>query len=368
MRYSIINKVKPIWLSGLMVIALAGCEKKTEEAPPSFPVKISSVLQEDVPVFVKGVGKLSASVCVDVMPQVDGILTGVLFEDGQCVSQGDLLMTIDSRFFEAAVQEAEAKLAEDQARLRYALDFAETYGSLVGGEYVARLDYSQGLQNVDIYKAAIENDLAFLLKTRVLLGYTEIRSPTDGYIGIRAFDPGNYVDTNTNTPLVSIRKITPLSVSFSLPEEYLFDIRETFKNEPLYLEAELAEDPSHPLKGILNFFDNVVNHQTGMVRLKGTIPNEDERGWPGQFVRVNLRLKVLPNATLAPTNAFVLGEAGFYIFVLNETNMTVEMRRAGKGIDHQGLTVVDWGVKPGEKVVVDGQLNLYNGAHVEIKE
>lgn len=355
------------WLCMFMLLALIGCEKQ-EEKPPSFPIKIATATQQDMPVFVKAVGKLSASLAVHIVPQVDGILTSVLFKDGQPVKQGDLLMTIDSRIYETAVQEAEAQLAIDQAKLKYALDFAETYGRLVGEEYVSRLDYEKGVQNVEVIKAAIENDLANLTKARIRLGYTELRSPADGYIGLRAFDPGNYVDTSQNMPLATIRKITPLCLSFALPEKYVFDIREAYKKEPLYLEAQLAEDPAHPLKGTLNFIDNTVNKQTGMIQLQGTVPNQEERGWPGQFVRVNLRLKILPNTVVVPTNALVLGENGFFIFVFNEETMTVEMRMAGKGIDHEGLSAVEWGVHPGEKVVVDGQLNLYDGAHVFIPE
>lgn len=349
----------------LLLTALWGCEKK-EEHCPIFPIQIATVDQQDIPVFVKGVGRLSASLSVHLTPQVDGILTSVLFKDGQKVKQGELLMTIDSRIYETAVQEAEAELATDQAGLKYALDFAKTYGELVGSEYVARLDYEKGIQNVEIFKAAIESDLAQLTKARILLGYTELRSPIEGYISLRALDTGNYVEAAQSLPLATVRKINPLCLAFSLPDVCLQDIREAYKKGPVYLEAHLPEDPHRPLRGTLNFIDNTVNKLTGMIQLQGSLPNEDERGWPGQFVRVNVRLKTLTNVCVVPTKALVLGEMGFYIFVLNEKSQSVEMRLVEKGIDYEELSVITYGVCPGEKVVIDGQLNLYDRAHVFI--
>lgn len=351
----------------LLLVALWGCEQK-EEPPPVFPIQIAMADQQDIPVFVKGVGRLSASVSVHLIPQVDGILTSIFFKDGHRVKQGELLMTIDSRIHETVVQEAEAQLVTNQAKLKYALDFAKTYGELISEEYVARLDYEKGVQNVEVFKAAIENDLAQLTKARILLGYTELRAPIEGYIGLRGVDTGNYVEASQNLPLATIRKITPLCLSFSLPDSYLKDIREAYNKGPVYLEARLPEDPQRPMKGTLNFIDNTVNKLTGMIQLQGTIPNEDERGWPGQFVRVNVRLKALPNACVVPTKALVLGETSFYIFVLNEETMKVAMRPVEKGIDYEEFSVISCGILPGEKVVVDGQLNLYAGARVFIPE
>lgn len=353
-------------IGGILLLLLTGCKQEAPQEDLKYAVELDVARLEDVPMNLLGIGQLSASVEVELKAQVEGYLTNVLFVDGELVEEGDLLMTIDPRIYEAAVQEAKAQLAEDQARLRYALDFAETYGKLVGNEFVARLDYEQGVQNVDVYKAAIENDLAAIKKAEVDLEYTQLRAPIKGYVGLRKYDPGNVVYPDLDESLVTIRKVTPLSVSFSLPSQHLFEIRERQKEQSLYLEACLPEDPDHPMQGFLYFIDNTVNLQTGMIHLKGNLPNEDERGWPGAFVRVYLRLKTLRDAVVVPKQAIVLGQEGYHVFVADEEEQTVEMRPVKKGITEKDMTVVDRGLKEGEKVVVDGQLNLYDGAKIFI--
>lgn len=340
---------------------LLGCSAKPKE-DKKFPITMAEVTVDDVPEYIKGIGELAASIEVDVRAQVSGTLTDVLFNDGAKVNVGDLLMVIDQRPFLANLKEAEASLAEDEAKLCYALDFANTYGTLVGKEYVARLDYQQGVQNVDVYKAAIEADIAVIEKAKIDLGYTEIRSPILGYIGGRTYDPGNYVDANQNTVLATLLKVTPLFVNFSIPSDYVYEVRQKQKINALYLEAVLPNDPE-PLRGTLNFIDNNVNDQTGMISLRGIIPNADERGWPGQFVRVNLLRRIIENASLVPTSAIVLGQKGYFVFVVN-ADMTVNPRLIQKGFEYGEYTIVYSGLKQGEKVVTDGQLNLFSGAKV----
>lgn len=344
-----------------------GC-RKNETPPPSYPVKIEKTKIEDIPFFVKGVGKLIGSLIVDIKPQVSGTLQNVFFTDGQLVEEGQLLMTIDSRVYEAQVTEAQSQLAEDQARLKYALEVAETYGKLVGKNYISKIDYEQAIQNVETYKAAIESDLATIKKNQVALKHTQIRAPMKGYTGLRTFDPGNYVDVSSGSILVTIRTVTPLTVQFYIPSEFVQEIREKQAESPLYLAAELPDDPSHPLEGTLWYIDNTVNSQTGMILLEGNLPNLEERGWPGQFVRVRLRIKTLRDAVLVPQQAIVLGESGNFVFILDEATMSVKMVMIGKGIVYQNSVVALWGLKGDETVVIDGQLNLFDGAKVHLPQ
>ncbi|MCC5832840.1 MAG: efflux RND transporter periplasmic adaptor subunit [Chlamydiales bacterium] len=349
--------------------ALLGCEKKLEPLPPrSYAVEMEEAFTEDVPYNLLGIGQLNASIEVEIKAQVEGYLTNVLFNDGALVEEGELLMTIDPRIYEANLEAAKAQLAENQARLRYALDFAETYGKLVGDEYVSRLEYEQGVQNVDVYKAAIELNLAMIKKAEVDLEFTQLRAPTKGYVGLRKYDPGNVIYPEIDETLVTIRKVTPLMVDFSLPAQHLNEIRRLQREHPLYLEAVLPEDPHHPLQGLLYSIDNKVNKQTGMIKMKGNLPNEDERGWPGAFVRVFLRLKMLKDAVLVPQQAIVLTQEGNIVYVVDKEKMTVSMRPVEKGILYKKYRVIDSGLKPGETVVVDGQLNLYDGAHIFVPE
>jgi membrane fusion protein, multidrug efflux system len=350
----------------LILLFVVGCSKEEAPKPRGVPVEIGVTTVEDVPQFLRGVGQFVCSVEVNLKAQVSGTLTKIHFLDGDRAEEGDLLMTIDPRIYEAQLQQSIAQLAEDKAKLRYALNFAETYGALVGKDYVARLDYEQAIQDVDTFKAAIESDLAAIKHAETALGFTQLRAPCKGYLGMHTYDEGNYIDTAAGTPLVALRQITPLIVRFFLPAEWLQEIREQQQITPLYLEAQLPGDPAHPLQGSVCFIDTHVNSGTGMITLKGTIPNEDERGWPGQFVRVYLRLKTLTDAVLVPKKAVILGAAGNFVYVLDEQNMRVELRMIGKGFAYKDSYVVLWGLQGGEKVVVDGQLNLQDQALVSI--
>jgi multidrug efflux system membrane fusion protein len=345
-----------------LMIVISGCSQPASTTLKKYPVTLDEVIKQDVPQSLHAIGRLSASIEIEIRAQVSGILTNILFNDGDLVEEGDLLMTIDDRPFLASLKEAQATLDEDKARLRYALDFAETYEKLVNKEYVARLDYEQGLQNVDIYKAAIEADQAEVDRARINLGYTRIHSPTKGYVGSHLYDPGNYIDAAQDQVLVTVRKITPMMISLYVPADYVQTIRELYKEHGLFLEAYLPNDPK-PLTGSLNFIDNNVNRKTGMIRLKGTIANEDERGWPGQFVRVNLILKILNDAILVPSNSIVLGQDGYSIYMVKE-DMSVEKQSVVKLFEYKDYTVIQSPLKAGDKIVTDGQLNLFPGAYI----
>jgi membrane fusion protein, multidrug efflux system len=354
---------------GYLVLALLaiGCGQQQEKRSIAYPVKIAPTLVQEVPYTVKGVGQLLASLQAEMKAQVSGMLTNVLFSDGQPVEENALLMTIDPRIYEARLQQAMAELAENEAKLRFSLDVAERYKTLAEKDYISRIDFQEATQDVDAHKAAVDQASARVKKAEVDLEFTQLRAPFRGYVGLRTYDPGNYIDAAVGKTLVTVNKITPITVRFYLPGHYLPEIRAKHEETtPLQLEAVLPDDPAHPLPGILKVVDNTINPDTGMITLQGYIPNEDERGWPGQFVRVNLQLKNLSDAVLVPKQAIVLGESGPIVFVLDEETMCVTMRMVGKGIVYQDYVVALWGLKGGEKVVVDGQLNLYDGAKVYI--
>lgn len=347
------------------LLFLAACNKPAP-TERSFPVCVGKVTVADTPEFIRAIGQLAPSQTITVRAQVSGTVTNSLFVEGNRVEAGDLLITIDQRPFVANLQAAEAQLAQDQAKLSYALDFAETYGTLVGQDYVSRLDYSQGVQNVDVLKATIAADYAAIATAKINLGYTEIRAPIRGYTSLRTYDPGNYVDTSQDTTLVTINSVTPIYVNFSISSEFVQTLRERYYDDIVYIEAALADDPTNPLKGELNFIDNSVNTQTGMIALQAVIPNEDERGWPGQFVRVKLLLRTHKDAILVPLSALVLGQEGYFVFVVDESTMRVTLVPVEKMFEYEGHVVVNGLLKKGETIVTDGQLNLRNGVKVFI--
>lgn len=350
-------------LAGWILFFLCSCSRKQPPLEKHFPVKSETVIQQNVPYHVRAVGQLKASLEVAIKSQVNGVLTSILFQDGKKVNENDLLMTIDARPFESDLKAAQAALAEDEAKLRFAKDFAKTYEGLVGQEYVARLDYQQGVQNVDVFEASIEADKALLEKAKVRLGYTEIRAPISGYIGMRTIDPGNYVDATQGFALTTIRKISPITLSFSIPSDYVQLVRQKQQEEVLFVEAFLPEDEETPLVGMVNFINNTVNPQTGMLHMQASIPNVDERGWPGQFVRVRLLVDTFQNALLVPTNAIALSQEGHFVYVIKE-DQTVEHRPVKNSFNHKRWTIITEGLNPGEKVVTEGHMNLYPGAKV----
>ncbi len=341
----------------ISLIALTSCQKTEEKQAVAYPVKVAVAQSKDVPHVLKGVGQLSADLEVDVKAQVSGMLMEDYFDEGSYVEQGTLLMLIDQRMYKAALEEARSQLVQAEAKLEYAKDFAETYGSLVAKEFVARLDYEESKQNVAIHKATIDYANALIDKASINLNYTEIRAPISGYVSCKFYDPGNIIDCGQNVALTTIRSVTPISVVFSVPSYHIEEIRERQQERPITLLCVRPDEKQTVLPGQLTFIDNHVNPDTGMLKLKGSIPNEGEKGWPGEFVRVLMHLKILEGVTTIPSNAIVLGEKGHYVFVVNE-DQRVEMRMVGKSVSYEGETVIDWGIQPGDVIVTDGQLNL----------
>lgn len=348
-----------------LILASSCAKKKEDSTSDKIPVEVAVVEKRDIPFIVKGIGQLVGSVEVDIRAQSTGILNNVLFTDGQAVEEGDLLFVIEQDVYLADLEDAKAKLIEAEAQYRYAVDFAETYGSLVGDEYVSRLQYEQGVQNVGIYKGQIAAALAAIKTAEINLGYTEIRSPIKGYVSQRNYDIGNFIEAGGSQILTTVRKVVPIDVEFSIPSRYTEELRIKQKEHPLYFECYRPGLSEAPLKGSLYFVDNTIDQNTGMILLKGVIPNEDERGWPGEFVRVHLQLKILENVTVVPQGCVIPGQESSHVYVAKEDEhggLTAELRNVQTGITYQGYTVVNWGLNPGEKIVTDGHGQLYNGA------
>lgn len=347
-----------------LVCTLLACCTKPEEEVPSYPVKLAQAKLLDVPYIINSVGTLSCSLNADIKAQVSGILTEVSVKEGEKVQEGELLMKIDPRPYEAEVKAAVANLEENKAKLAYAENLAKTYGTLANKNYVSRLQHEEALQNVEIIKATINADEAHIESAKINLEFTQIHAPFEGYAGLPALDPGNLILVDGKTILLTIRKITPITAAFYVPSKYLYKIQQLQKKYPLSFKAFLAGEKEHPLIGEVTFIDNVVSTATGMVKLQGKIPNEEERGWPGECVNVSLLLETLPDKVVVPSTAVKLGQGGHYLFVADATDKSVQKRNVSIGIVRENQTVIESGVEPGEYVVIDGQLNLYHGAKI----
>ena len=386
----------------------------------SVPVMVDTVIQKAVPVQIRVIGNVQAYSTITVKSIVGGEISQVHFTEGQDVKKGDLLFTIDSRPFEAGLKQAEANLARDiaqvgqveadlaknialvkQAEANLERDVAQAenakveakrYESLIERQVVSRQQYDQFRTNAEALeatvradkaakesaeaavrssKAALENaraavraDQAAVENAKIQLGYCFIRSPMDGRTGNLLVKRGNVVKAN-DIDLVSINQISPIYVAFSVPEQNLAEIKKYMAGGPLKVEAYLSNDTSGTEQGVLTFIDNTVDKITGTILLKATFANKGKWLWPGQFVNVVLTLTTQPDAIIIPSQAVQTGQEGQYVFVV-KPDLTVELRPVVVNRTLNNESIIEKGLKDGEKVVTDGQLQLVPGAKVEV--
>jgi multidrug efflux system membrane fusion protein len=353
--------------AAIALLFLGSCSEKAEKQKTSqaAPVTVSLATTKNVPFVIQAIGTAEPYNTVSVRAQVAGEITRIAFKQGQDVSQGDLLFTIDSRPYRAALEGALADLARDKAKLKSAEQDVQRYAELIKKDYVTRQEYDQVVANADALKATVAADEAAVKSARVNLTYCTVRSPISGRTGNLLVELGNVIKAN-DQPVVTINQIMPIYVSFSVPEEYLSQIRHYAEEGTLAVEAELPNQEGSSFQGELTFINNTVDESTGTILLKAAFPNHEKNLWPGQFVNVTLTLATSKNAVVVPSQAVQRGQQGDYIFVV-KPDMTVELRSIQVGQNFNGDTVVRRGMAAGERVVTDGQLRLFPGARVEIK-
>lgn len=354
-------------VSIVVTVFFFACSKKSGPPPkPPVPVTAGTVIQKTVPVQVRAIGNVETYSTIAVKSQIDGQLISVHFKEGQDVKKGDILFTIDPRPYEAALKQAEANLAKDSAQLENARVEVSRYVELVKKGYVAQEQYDQIRTNAAALEATVNADKALVENARLQLRYCFIYSPITGRTGNLMANQGNLIKANADNPMVTINQIQPIYVTFSVPEQYLSEIKKYMAGSKVKVEVYVTRDEDHPEEGVLTFIDNAVDMTTGTIKLKGTFANKEKRLWPGQFVNVILTLTTQPNAVVVPSQAIQTGQIGDYVFVIKR-DLTVESRPVIIARTLDGETVVEKGLQPGDKVVTDGQLRLIPGAKVEIK-
>jgi membrane fusion protein, multidrug efflux system len=379
--------------SGNPSVSVAAGGARGKAAGADVPVTVAQVTRRTVPVEVNVIGNVEAYSTISVKAQVGGELTNVYFNEGDFVKKDDQLFTIDPRPFQAAVDSAtaavakdeailgqqKANLARDRANLRYQQATATRYAELFKGGIISK-DQTEQLaatadattQAVAADQAAIESATADLAaaraavdSARVQLGYTQIRSPIDGRTGNLSVKRGNVV-APTNVELISITQIEPIYVTFAVPEAELSDIKRYMAERKLQVQAQTQDEPPAQDLGYLTFVDNAVDTTTGTIKLKGTFENKAHKLWPGQFVRVSLRLSERSNAIVVPNQAIQTGQNGTFVYVVRP-NRTVEVRPVTTSLRADQDVVVDSGLHAGETVVTEGQLRLAPDSHVSIR-
>jgi multidrug efflux system membrane fusion protein len=333
--------------------------------PPEVPVTPGVVTAQDVPQFLQGIGTVQAFNTVTVKSRVDGAIVKVAFTEGQDVSKGDLLFQIDPRPYEATLAQATATKEKDQAQLATAQADLVRYGRLVGSGFQTRQSFEQQQGLVAQFQAAIKGDEAQIDSARLNIGYTDIRSPIDGRLGARLLDIGNLVRATDATALVSITQLRPIFVSFTLPQDELDQIRQQQRKGPLEVAALASDGKTQVGDGKLTLIDNMIDQTTGTIHLKATFANQDERLWPGEFVNLRLILRMEHDVATVPSQTVQDGPDGHYAYVITK-DATVERRSVEIAAVQNGITVITKGLSPGERIVVEGQYRLTNGAHVRL--
>ena len=352
-------------IAALALSTLLGCSRKGAGAASKVPVTVAHAEQRAVPFEISATGTAEPVQTVSLQSQVTGVLTRVTFHEGDDVSAGQVLFEIDPRPFQAALDQAKAVLARDQAQAQAAELDAGRYAELVKRDYVTKSDYDAKRAAADALQATLRADSAAVASAALNLDWATIRAPIAGRTGRLLVREGNLVRANNPDPLVVINQIHPILVRFPVPERYLADIQRYRRNRlPVLVSPSQADTVFQ--EGVLSFIDNSVDSSSGTVLLKGEFPNRDNTLWPGEFLNVRLQLYVEEKAVLVPSQAVMTGQQGTYLFVVNHDGtarsqpVTVE-RTAGT------YAVIAQGVSAGDQVVTDGQLRLTAGATVEIK-
>jgi multidrug efflux system membrane fusion protein len=414
-----------IGVLGLVFLGIfpSACSNEKTRKPVSapLPVIVVTATQKNVPVQLRAIGNVQAYSTVVIKSKVGGELVGVHFKEGQDVKKGDFLFTIDPRPFEAHLKQAEANLARDLAQVSQveadlaknmalvklteanlerditqaenAKVDAERYLSLIEKKVISKQQYDQFQTKAEVLeatvladkaakesaeaavrssKAALENalaavraDQAVVENVKIQLGYCFIRSPIDGRTGSLLVQQGTIIKPD-DVNLVIIHQIVPIYVTFSVPEQHLFEVKKYMSSGQLKVEALIPMNEEHPARGVITFIDHAVDSNTGTIRLKGTFDNIERKLWPGQFVNIVLTLITEPNVIVVPSQAIQTGQQGQYVFVV-KSDFTVESKPVVVGRTINGEAVIQKGLQIDEKVVTDGQLRLYPGAKVEIK-
>jgi len=337
-------------------------QAKTEpRAPAPIPVKIASVEKADFPVYLTGLGTVQGFNTVVVRTRVDGQIDRIAFTEGQIVREGDLLAQIDPRPFQAALDQAKAKKAQDEANLANANLDLQRYTKL--GEFATRQQTDTQRSTVQQVTALIAADDAAIANAQTQLDYTKVKAPIGGVVGFRQVDKGNIVNASTQTGIVTIAQIEPIAVIFTAPEQHTVDINAQLAKNPLEVDAYTSDGKRLLSKGTLSVINNTVDTTSGTIRLKAVFDNNDHVLWPGLSISTRLLVTTLKDATVVPDDAVQHGADGLYAFAVGADNKADARKiKVGRSID--GRTVIEDGLAPGDRVIVAGQYKVQPGSVV----
>jgi multidrug efflux system membrane fusion protein len=341
---------------------------KAKAAPPprAVPITTAPAKKGDIGIYVEALGTVTPVYTVTVTSRVQGEIMKVYYTEGQMVHKGDPLLDIDSRPYEAALTQTEGQLAHDQALLNEAGIDLDRYKSAFSRNAIAQQQVYDQEQAVQQYQGTVKNDEGMVANAKVNLVYTHITSPIDGRVGLRLVDPGNIVQANSATPLVVVTQLQPITVIFSVAEDYLPQIQQQLRQgHTMAVDALDRTQETKIATGSLLTLDNQIDTSTGTVKLKAIFPNKDSSLFPNQFVNTRLLVETQHDATLVPAAAIQRNAQGSFVYVV-KPDATAQLRNVKPGVA-DGNTQAVQGVKPTEVVAISGFDRLQDGAKVAVR-
>jgi multidrug efflux system membrane fusion protein len=357
----------------MICASLAACtnadskqQKAQAAGPRTVSVAVAKVQQQDMPVYLVGLGSVTAFYTANIKSRVDGQIMRVNFQEGQIVKEGDLLILIDPRPYQVQLEQMQAQLFKDQATLRDARLNLERYTTLIPSGSIAQQQVDTQKSLVDQLDGQVRTDQAQIDNAKLQLVYCNITAPFTGRVGLRQVDPGNIVHAADTNPMLILTQLQPIAVIFTLPEDQLPTVSQHMKNSTLLVEAYSRDDQTKLATGKLQTIDNQIDQTTGTAKLKAVFDNKDNQLWPNQFVNANLLLETRKNSTVLPTAAILRGPQGTFVYLV-KSDKTVEARPVTVSISQGNNTAVASGLNPGDTVVTDGQDKLQTGSKIEFR-
>ncbi|MGD0268988.1 MAG: MdtA/MuxA family multidrug efflux RND transporter periplasmic adaptor subunit [Candidatus Sulfotelmatobacter sp.] len=350
--------------------ACSGGDSKQQKAqaagPRTVSVAVAKVQQQDMPVYLVGLGSVSAFYTANIKSRVDGQIMRVNFQEGQIVKEGDLLILIDPRPYQVQLEQMQAQIFKDQATLRDARLNLERYTTLIPSGSIAQQQVDTQKSLVDQLDGQVRTDQAQINNAKLQLVYCNITAPFTGRVGLRQVDPGNIVHAADTNPMLILTQLQPIAVIFTLPEDQLPTVSQHMKNATLLVEAYSRDNQTKLATGKLQTIDNQIDLTTGTAKLKAVFDNKDNQLWPNQFVNANLLLETRKNSTVLPTAALLRGPQGTFVYLV-KPDKTVEARSVTVSVAQGNNTAIASGLNPGDTVVTDGQDKLQTGSKIEFR-
>jgi len=367
-----VHGTRTVWLltatvAGMLIAGLSACSGKQQDAhaaaPRAISVAITKVQSQDMPVYLVGLGSVTAFNTANIKSRVDGQIMQVNFREGQFVKRGELLIVIDPRPYQVQLEQMQAQLFKDQASLRDAKLNLDRYTALIPSGSIAQQQVDTQKATVDQLEGQVRTDQAQIDNAKLQITYCHITAPFDGRVGLRQVDPGNIVHATDTNPMLILTQLQPIAVIFTLPEDVLDRVAQHMKTATLQVEALNRDDQTKLATGKLLTIDNQIDQTTGTAKLKAVFDNKDDRLWPNQFVNARLLLEVRKNATVVPTAAVLRGPQGTFVYAV-KSDQTVEVRPVKVALTQGNTTAIASGINPGETVVTDGQDKLQGGSKI----